>query len=136
MRLFVRMSEIICVFFVMFIFVVDLFHYTIYYDTLNTIVSAAVETTQFVIKDQIEASLNDGESIFLINSNEQYLKEFKNNLEIQNKENIKFTILVYGIDYEKGLLDVCVKCMVTCFNGRKIDLSTRKTSIIERVEYA
>ena len=81
-----------------------------------------------------------------IKSNEDFAREFKENLntwlDVKSIRCDSPEIYVYGIDYEKGLIDVEVKVK---YNGLipshdadgnlvKKEISTRRTMIIEEVE--
>lgn len=106
-------------------------------DELNTISSQAISTTQISAREQIEDRLYNVENArcrvdnSCFNSNEDYLNDLKRNLKALITTNSKYEIKVYGIDYEKGLLDVEICCTYKQITGQEKTLSTRKTSIVE-----
>ena len=93
-------------------------------DEFNTIVGQAFQQTQRVIYDER----------YKIESNEEYLAEFTQNLVRSSSSCKNFTINVYGIDYEKGLLDVEVKTKLKYINGNEKELSIRKLNIIDVIK--
>lgn len=95
-------------------------------EELTTAVDSAINTTERV--------LYDGREEF--SSNQEYLQEFNDNLkELLEKENpsIQYEVDVYGIDYEKGLIDVEVRAKYKNVIGSDRECSVRKTMIIEKI---
>lgn len=95
-------------------------------EELTTAVDSAISTTERV--------LYDGREEF--SSNQEYLNEFNDNLkELLEKENssIQYEVDVYGIDYEKGLIDVEVRAKYKNVIGSDRECSVRKTMIIEKI---
>ncbi len=91
---------------------------------LRRVVSLAMQETQRVIVDQR----------YVIGSNEEYIGEFSQNLLRLLQSTHGVDVEVYGVDYQKGLLDVCVKTKIQ-YPFRQIkELAVRKTSIVEEVE--
>lgn len=132
MRLISRLFGMLSLFILLIFHLLTLIEYNVRYDEINMIVSSALKTTQYVMQEQIEDNLNETEFRRMdILSNEDYLKEFKKNLMIQVNTNSDYDIHVFGIDYEKGLLDVGVDCNYKALNGEEKTISTRKCSIIE-----
>lgn len=95
-------------------------------EELTTAVDSAINTTERV--------LYDGREEF--SSNQEYLNEFNYNLkELLEKKNssIVYEVDVYGIDYEKGLIDVEVRAKYKNIIGSDRECSVRKTMIIEKI---
>lgn len=88
---------------------------------LNGIVARAIQETQRVINDQR----------YEINSNDEYLAEFSQNLVRLSSACDNLEIKVYGIDYEKGLIDVEVSIVVKYVNSKEEVIKVRKTSILD-----
>lgn len=88
---------------------------------LYRIVSNAMQETQRVKAD----------ARYSISSNEEYLAEFSQHLMRLSSSCDDLKIEVYGIDYESGLLDVCVKTNVNYITGKNEELKVRKTSIVD-----
>lgn len=91
---------------------------------LSRIVTLALNETQRVQMDHR----------YELSSNEEYMAEFMQNLIrlMQTHQDVK--IEFYGVDYEKGLLDVGVETIIHDPLRQNHTLSLRKTSIIERKE--
>ena len=112
---------------------------TIREDELNIIASEAISTTQVSAREQIEDKLYGTNNArckaddSCYKSNDDYLDDLKRNLKALITTKSIYEIDVYGVDYEKGLLDVEIKCKYTQTNGKIKTLSVRKTSIIDVV---
>ncbi|MEE1038658.1 MAG: hypothetical protein U0K95_05765 [Eubacterium sp.] len=95
-------------------------------DTLETI-DDSIYTTQLVLFDQSEE----------IDSNEVYIRKFREHLQTQLKEkkerNIKYSVDIYGVDYEKGLMDAEVTARYKNLIGQERQVKSRRTMIIESV---
>lgn len=110
---------------------------TVREDELNTIATQAISTTQISAREQIEDRMYNKENArcradnSCYNSNEDYLNDLKRNLTALITSKSTYEIKVYGIDYQKGLLDVEIVCKYTQITGKEKTLSKRKTSIVE-----
>ena len=95
-------------------------------DTLETI-DDSIYTTQLVLFDESEE----------ISSNEMYIEKFREHLQRQLKEkkdgNIKYSVDIYGVDYEKGLMDAEVTARYKNLLGQERQVKSRRTMIIESV---
>lgn len=109
---------------------------TVREDELTVITNEAISATQTSMREQIEdkyygthnALCNADDSCY--KSNEDYLNDLKQNIEKSISTNSIYYIDVYGVDYEKGYLDVDIKCEYRILNKTKV-LSNRKTAIVE-----
>ena len=92
------------------------------YNELNRIVSLSLQQSQRVLLDQR----------YKIDNNETYLLEFNSHLIRYAHYCKDFHIDIYGIDYQKGLIDVEVSTSLNYpfFDDGMIKL--RKTSIIDK----
>lgn len=88
---------------------------------LNRIVSQAISETQRVISDQR----------YEISNNDEYLAEFSQSLVRLSSACNEFDIEVFGIDYERGLLDIKVSTDIHYMNGKEEKTSVRKTSVVD-----
>ena len=105
-------------------------------DELNNIVATAMTQTQTVIKEQIEdKQYKTNNKRYAISNNDEYVAEFTHNLYMLKTTNSDYNITVYGVDYEKGLLDIGVKSSFRMWNGQTKTLTTRKTGIVENLDY-
>lgn len=105
-------------------------------DELNNIVATAMTQTQTVIKEQIEdKQYKTNNKRYAISNNDEYVAEFTHNLYMLKTTNSDYHITVYGVDYEKGLLDIGVKSSFSMWNGQTKTLTTRKTGIVENLDY-
>ena len=105
-------------------------------DELNNIVATAMTQTQTVIKEQIEdQEYKTNNKRYAISNNDEYVAEFTHNLYMLKTTNSDYHITVYGVDYEKGLLDIGVKSSFRMWNGQTKTLTTRKTGIVENLDY-
>lgn len=93
------------------------------------------------IYSEISMSLNEGiykaERVLFdnkedIHSNDELITEFNKQLDRQLADGRDYTVKVYGVDYEKGLLDVEVSTSYRNFFGNQNEVSTRRTMIIDR----
>ena len=107
-------------------------------DELATISREAISTTQVSARQQIEDRLYGTENALCradnscYTSNQDYLDDLTKNLKALITTESTYFINVYGIDYEKGLLDVEIVCGYRILGKNKM-LSVRKTSIVEVV---
>lgn len=109
-------------------------------DELNVVATEAMSTTQISAREQIEdriyetsnARCNVNDTCYL--SNDDYLSDLENNLKKLIKQSDNYELRIYGIDYEKGLLDVEFVTKYQIF-GKNKELSVRKTSIVNIEEY-
>lgn len=109
---------------------------TVREDELTILTNEAISATQTSMRQQIEdkyygthnALCNADDSCF--KSNDDYLNDLKQNIEKSISTNSTYYIDVYGVDYEKGYLDVDIKCEYKILNKTKV-LSNRKTAIVE-----
>lgn len=69
-----------------------------------------------------------------INSNEELVSEFHRNLLLQINSTSNLIVNVYGLDYQKGLLDVELILEFKYIDGRTGEVSARKTVLIEQEE--
>lgn len=90
---------------------------------LNRIVDQAMNATQRVASDKR----------YSIESNDEYIAEFMQNLYRGTISKSDYKIAVYGIDYEKGFLDVEVTQIFKQVTGKQKEKTVRKTSILEKV---
>ncbi|MEQ2776982.1 hypothetical protein [[Clostridium] innocuum] len=105
-------------------------------DELNNIVATAMTQTQTVIKEQIEdKQYKTNNKRYAISNNDEYVAEFTHNLYMLKTTNSDYHITVYGVDYEKGLLDIGVESSFRMWNGQTKTLTTRKTGIVENLDY-
>lgn len=105
-------------------------------DELNNIVATAMTQTQTVIKEQIEdKQYKTNNKRYAISNNDEYVAEFTHNLYMLKTTNSDYHITVYGVDYEKGLLDIGVKSSFRMWNRQTKTLTTRKTGIVENLDY-
>lgn len=104
---------------------------------IQIVASDAISVTQISARQQIEdriygtnnAICNANNSCF--KSNDDYLKDLTDNIAKAINTDSVYTVDVYGIDYEKGLLDVGINCTYKTPTGKLKTLTTRKTSIVE-----
>lgn len=61
--------------------------------------------------------------------------EFAHNLYTLKTTNFDYRIAVYGVDYEKDLLDIGVESPFRTWNGQAKTLMVRKTGIVENLDY-
>lgn len=66
-----------------------------------------------------------------ITSNEEFVDDFNTNLLKQLPDGRGCTVKVYGVDYEKGLLDVSVLVTYKNFYGMEREVETRRTMVID-----
>lgn len=105
-------------------------------DELNNIVATAMTQTQTVIKEQIEdKQYKTNNKRYAISNNDEYVADFTHNLYMLKTTNSDYHITVYGVDYEKGLLDIGVESSFRMWNGQTKALTTRKTGIVENLDY-
>lgn len=105
-------------------------------DELNNIVATAMTQTQTVIKEQIEdKQYKTDNKRYTISNNDEYVAEFTHNLYMLKTTNSDYRITVYGVDYEKGLLDIGVESSFRMWNGQTKTFTTRKTGIVENLDY-
>ncbi len=105
-------------------------------DELNNIVATAMTQTQTVIKEQIEdKQYKTDNKRYTISNNDEYVAEFAHNLYMLKTTNSDYHITVYGVDYEKGLLDIGVESSFRMWNGQTKTFTTRKTGIVENLDY-
>ncbi|MCR0459010.1 hypothetical protein MKD03_10670 [[Clostridium] innocuum] len=105
-------------------------------DELNNIVTTAMTQTQTVIKEQIEdKQYKTNNKRYAIRNNDEYVAEFTHNLYMLKTTNSDYRITVYGVDYEKGLLDIGVESSFRMWNGKTKTFTTRKTGIVENLDY-
>ena len=113
----------------------ELLSFNVHYDELVNVTSLAMDTTQLLMQEQIEDYYFDTNTRRkTISSNEEYLKEFKTNLDMLVTTDSEYKIYVFGIDFEKGFIDVQVDSEFKMFNGETKIISLRKTSIVEVIE--
>ena len=99
---------------------------------LNTAISTAMSSTQIIIQEQIEdREYGTNNRRKTISSNDEYVEEFVTNFEKLITTDTDYKVRVYGVDYEKGLLDVGVVGSFKMLNGETKTFESRKTSIIE-----
>lgn len=89
---------------------------------LNRIVDQAMNATQRVASDKR----------YSIASNDEYIAEFMQNLYRSTISKSDYKIAIYGIDYEKGFLDVGVTQIFKQVTGKQKEKTVRKTSILEK----
>lgn len=105
-------------------------------DELNNIVTTAMTQTQTVMKEQLEDKQYKTENKrYKIKNNDEYIAEFTHNLYMLKATNSNYQIIVYGVDYTKGILDVGVKSSFKAWNGQTKTFTTRKTGIVENIDY-
>lgn len=135
MRGLTRMFGLSIIFLLLIMIFSQLMVYNVKKDEVVTNVTTASSTTQYAIQEQIEDKIYGTHNARkTINSNQEYLEDFKNNLDKLMSDGSKYEIKVYGIDYEKGLLDVEVISSFKMLNGKVTTVSSRKTSIVDVVE--
>lgn len=118
-------SFLFMIIFILWIFIsVSIVEKYVKIQELRRVVSMALDQTQRVQIDQR----------YVIASNDEYIAEFSLNLIRLLQSSQDIDIEVYGVDYQKGLLDVCVKRKIYYPLNKVRTLSVRKTSIIEEVE--
>lgn len=104
-------------------------------DELNSAIATAMSSTQIVMQEQIEdVRFGTNNRRKTIDSDEAYVQEFITNFETLVSTKTDYTVKVYGVDYQKGLLDIGVEGKVKMFNGEFKTFDSRKTSIIEVIE--
>lgn len=104
-------------------------------DELNTAISTAMSSTQIIMQEQIEdQKLGTNNRRKTISSNDEYIQEFTTNFEMLVDSDTDYTVKVYGVDYQKGLLDVKVEGKFKMLNGEYKTFDSRKTSIVEVIE--
>lgn len=104
-------------------------------DELNNVITTAMTSTQTVMKEQIEdKKFETSNKRYAINNNDEYLAEFTKNLYKLKTSDSVYKIYVYGIDYEKGLLDVEVTSSFNMWNGQTKTFTARKTNVIEQIQ--
>ena len=99
---------------------------------LNSAISTAMSSTQIVMQEQIEdKEYGTNTRRKTISSNDEYIDEFIENFEKLITTDTVYKIRVYGVDYEKGLLDIGVEGSFKMLNGETKTFNSRKTSIVE-----
>lgn len=94
------------------------------YHELDRILSLSIEQTQRVILDKR----------YEIKSNEEYISEFTNRIITMSHYCKDLSIDIYGVSYEKGLLDVGVSTTLIYPFSLNSKVSIRRTSIIDKGE--
>lgn len=89
-------------------------------ESLNT----AIHQTMKVVED----------NRYKISSNEELLAEFNRNLVSQFTSNSNVDVIVYDVDYAKGILDIEIEMTFKYPHGTSDKVSSRKTVIIDDVE--
>lgn len=124
-------NAVICitvVFFIVFTFIIVISIQTQanIREEIYTALDSSINTTERVLYDK---RVN-------ISSNDMYLEEFNKNLKsmLKEREDVMYYIDVYGIDYEKGLLDIQVRGVYKNLLGNDIEVRLRKTMIIDAVK--
>lgn len=106
--------------------------FNIRYDELTNCISTAMTNTQIVMQEQIEDQIyqtnNKRQSI---DSNDAYVDIFAQNFYKLVTTDSDFKIRVYGVDYEKGFLDIGVESSFKMFNGQTKTIYSRKTSLVD-----
>lgn len=90
---------------------------------LNIAINNAVNDTQRVLYDKS----------YSINSTQEYLAEFTQNLVQYINSNSEITLKVYSADENLGFLDIGVVSTYTNFSGEKREYEERRTSIIDSI---
>ena len=104
-------------------------------DELNVAISTAMSSTQVIMQEQIEdVKLGTSNRRKTISSNDEYVQEFITNFDKLVSTETDYTVKVYGVDYQKGLLDIGVEGKFKMLNGEYKTFDSRKTSIIEVIE--
>lgn len=92
------------------------------YELDSSLNSAIMQTMQVLHDERYE-----------ISSNEELLSELHRNLLLQINSNSAIEVFVYGIDIDKGLLDVGVESKFTYTDGRNGSVYSRKTVVIDKI---
>lgn len=104
-------------------------------DELNTAISTAMSSTQIIMQEQIEdQKLGTNNRRKTISSDDEYIQEFITNFEMLVDSDTDYTVKVYGVDCQRGLLDVKVEGKFKMLNGEYKPFDSRKTSIVEVIE--
>ena len=93
----------------------------IQYHEIDRVLSLSIYQAQRVLLDQR----------YEINSNEEYISELISRISQMSHYCKDIDIDIYGVDYEKGLLDVEVSSELVYPFSLKGKMSIRKTSIID-----
>lgn len=113
-----------------------------YYGSINTrmveleeITQEAFSQTQSILVEQKKDELFDTRGAEItFSSNDDYRSYFISTLAKLITSNSKYTIDVYALDYQKGLISIAVNCTYNTVFATKKVLTTRKTSIIDIYE--
>ena len=135
MRSVTRLYGLALLFLIMILIFAQLIIYGVVKDELVVNTTTAVTATQEIMQEQIEdiqygtnTSRRAGNPI---DSNQEYIAEFKMNLDKIKPAKAEYSVNVYGVDYEKGLLDVGVVSSFKLLNGQEKTIECRKTSIVD-----
>lgn len=135
MRILSRLLGLGIVFIVIVMLFSQMMMFNIRRGELNTAISTAMSSTQVVMQEQIEdRQFGTNTRRKTILSNDEYIQEFITNFEKLVNTDTTYKIKVYGVDYEKGLLDIGVDGTFKMLNGDTKTFSSRKTSIVEVLE--
>lgn len=91
---------------------------------IDTSLNTAIEQTIKVVHDER----------YKINSNEELVAEFNHNFFLELNSNSKTDIIIYDVDYQKGLLDVEIKSTFKYPHGVEDTVTSRKTMIIDEIK--
>lgn len=113
---------------------------------LTTVTIFSIQTNAG-IKEQIDVALDTAiystQRVFhdgrlKPKSDEEYLEEFNKNLKVligdRKRDDVVYQVDVYGIDREKGLLDLQVRAKYKNMIGQWREVKQRKTMIIEVID--
>ncbi len=108
--------------------------------TLLVILIMMYVTTKSLLQGEVDRATNNAiyqtmkileDERYPIISNEELISEFKNNLFIMIQSDSAMIVRVYGIDYEKGFLDVEVILQYKHALGFVEEVKSRRSMIIE-----
>lgn len=134
MRIIIRIFSLTIIGLLISIMLIHCLDLNIRIDELNKTSSLAMSNTQILIQEIIEDRLyGTNNARRNINSNEEYLNIYKDNLFKLINTNSDYEIVDYYADYLRGLLYVNINCKYHTVTGKEKILNKRLLNIIDVV---
>ena len=134
MRIIIRIFSLTIIGLLISIMLIHCLDLNIRIDELNKTSSLAMSNTQILVQEILEDRLYGTNNVRRnINSNEEYLNIYKDNLFKLINTNSDYEIIDYYADYLRGLLYVNINCKYHTVMGKEKILNKRLLNIIDVV---
>lgn len=135
MKIIIRVLSLVIIGFLISISLMNSINDYVIGDELEKTSSLAMSNTQIIMSEIIEDHFyKTNNARISINSNEEYLELYKDNLMVLINSDSEYEIKDYYADYNKGLLYVDIICRYKNLSGKEKNIEKKLLNIIDVVD--